>query len=135
MVASSRAAQERHRRDHDSPDARHGQPRGVQHHRVAGTEQDAVAGLDPHVAREHGAQSIDQVLEPAIAPVALGRADGERVRVQSRMPVEKLDGTVEERRIPELRKLEQELRPLRDRRQMVAYEGVDVRRGVHGLIF
>ncbi len=72
-------AQERHRRDHDGPDARHGQPRGVQHHRVAGAEQDAVAGLDPHVAREHAAQSIDQVLEPAIAPVALGRADGERV--------------------------------------------------------
>ena len=128
-------AQQRHRRHRDRPGLHHGEPAGGQHRVVRRAQQHAVAGHDAHVLHQHLGDAIGTVLQVAPGPGQTGRADADPLAAALRNRcVEQLDGAVQLRGELQLGQLEQKLRLLIGRRQVVAGEGVDVGAG-HGYPF
>jgi hypothetical protein len=120
-------AQQRHGVHRHRANLGDGQPR--RHHRgvVAGSNQHAVAGLDPEILNQRMRQTIGPVEQLLVgAPPAV--ADERDVVTEPLLDhaVRQFDGDVQVWRIVKLRPIQQQLGPLVNRRKIVASEGVSV---------
>jgi hypothetical protein len=129
-------AQERHRSHGDAAGLDHPEPARRHHRIVRAAQQHAVAGDELEIVHERvgdlvGADGELPVGARVLLPVDHRVDDGALAVPVRDHPVEQLRGAVQPRRVPELRPLEQELRHLVRRGQVVLREGVDVRRIRH----
>ena len=130
-------AQERHGRHDDESGLERREPDDRHVQGVRAAQQDAVARHEAHLVHEHMRRAVH-----ALAQFAVGRDLGRAVFVGPDCgplaepafvdhPVEQFGRAIEARRIPDIGVVEQELRPLFGRRQVVAGERIDVSRGLH----
>ena len=121
-------AQHRHGVDDDGAGLGGGEPGGDQSRIVAGADEHTVARLDAVVLDQRMRQPVRPVGELLVgAPAAI--ADQRRVVAETLLDhaVGELDTGVEALGVLEFRTIEQNVRPLIGRRQVVAREGVDMR--------
>ena len=126
-------AQERHGRDHDGAGLDDGEI-GRHHHRaVRPAQQHAMSGHDAERAREHVGDAVHPLGQLRVSQGFRRRDQARPVAAARRNPlVEQLNHAIHPFGIFQLRQLEQEIRPLRARGQVVAREGVEMRRRGHG---
>lgn len=116
--------------DGDPARLQHGQPAGREPGRGRAAQQDAVAGEDAEVAGEDVREAVDVGAELAVRP---GRAGGGVEHRAARVGVvQEFGGAVQPIGVTELRQVEPKFWPVFGRREVVAREGVDVGRDVHG---
>ncbi len=126
-------AQQRHGRDHDAAGLDDGEI-GRHHHRAVGAaQQHAVTGNEAEVARQHVGDAVHPLGQLRVAQALRRRNQARPVAMAGRDPaVEQVDRAVDAIGIFQLRQVEQEVRPLRARGQVVAREAVEMRRRGHG---
>ena len=130
IVRSSPGAQQRHRGHHDATGLEHAEPAGHQPAGCSGPQQHPVAG--------HQAEVLDEHLGDLVGRGGAGRRRSRVSSGDSRQGrsgavlgddvVEQGGRAVEPVGVVQLRQVEEQLGPLVERRQVVAAEGVDVRR-------
>ena len=127
-LAKFAGAQHRHCVDDDRTCFGGGEPGRDQRRIVAGANQDAVAGLDPVVLDERVGQPVRPVGEFLIG-ASTAIADQRDVVAETALDhaVRQFDGDVQTLGILKFRAIEQDVRPLIERREIVAGEGIDMR--------
>ncbi len=123
-------AQQRHRRDHHATGLEHAEPAGGQPRVVRAAQQHAVAWHETEVVDQHVGHGIGAGQQVGVRPGRAVLADQARpvAPVPGDHVVEECCRAVQPVRVGELREREEQLGPLVSRRQVVAAEGVDVRR-------
>ena len=120
--------QQRHAGHNHAARLQHGEI-GRDHPGIIGaSQQHAVAGDKAEARDEHPRDAIDPIRKLAVGE-DLGRGhDGRMVAAAARdVAVEQFDGAVQAGRIAEFRPVEQQVRPLVRRRQVVAREAIEMR--------
>ena len=124
-------AQKRHRRHHDAAGLHHREISGNHHRAVRPTQQHAIAGNKPEVARKHIGDAVHPLSECGISQRFGSRDEAGPFALPARHPVlDQLDRAIEARGIFQLRETEKEIRPLSAGRQVVARKRIDMRRRV-----
>ncbi len=125
--------QKRHGRHRDSARLHHREPACGHPGTVRAAKEHAVARCEAHVLGEHPGDAVGLLEQLRIAELALRKAQGDAPAPAALdRSVEQLARAVQALGITQLRQLEEQLRPLPARRQIVAREGVDVRGAAHG---
>ena len=134
-LAQFAGAQHRHGVDDDGAGLGRRQPGRDQRRIVAGADQHPVAGLDAvilHQRMRQAVRPVGQFLVGALAAIADQRDVVAHALLDD--AIGQFDGGVEVFRILELRPVERQLRPLRERRQIAPRKIVDVAgRAKHGI--
>ena len=124
--------QKRHSRHRDSARLHHREPACGHPGAVRAAKQNAIARREAHVLGQHAGDAVGLLEQLCRAELTFRKAQGDAPRPAAlRRPVEQLGRAIQTAGITQLRQIEDQLRPLRARRQIVAREGVDVR-GAHG---
>jgi hypothetical protein len=121
-------AQQRHRADRDRARFHHGEPARGHPRRIRSAQQNAVARDDMQVVDEDVRDAIGVREQVRVRPFDASRRDDRAAVPPSALDraVEELRRAVHPRRMAQFGQVEQELRPLLARRQVVARERIDV---------